>query len=133
MVFSRQLALALATGASLVSLGFITVDYSFHHSHVTPFFLYFWMVIYFLFAMAVMFCADATFQIAIGGWWSPSRAARYFKQIGGWATKALVLWLAFWHQHVFLWIVFALTLIVVFWILFNPSRLWRAVHSPRTQ
>jgi hypothetical protein len=131
---SSRLALAIATGASLVSLGFIMVDYSFHHSHVTPFFLYFWMVIYFLFAMAVMFCADATFQIATGAWGSPSRTVRYyFKRIGGWAMSALVIWLAFWHQHVFLWIVFALTLIVVFWILFNPARLWRAVHSPHTQ
>jgi hypothetical protein len=130
MNFSGRFATGIAT---LISLGFVTLDYLFHHSHVTPFFLYFWMALYFLFAMAVMFCADLAFQIATSEWWSPSRAVRYSKQIGRWAASVLVLWLAFWHQHDFLWIVFALTLTVAFWILINPTRLWRAVHSPRTQ
>ena len=63
--------------ATLISLGVLTVDYLFHHSHVTLFFLYFWMVLYFLFAvavtMAVMMCADLTFQVAKARWKSLSR------------------------------------------------------------
>lgn len=110
--------LAIATAATLVSFGFIMVDYSFHHSHATLFFLYFWMVIYFLYAMAVMLCAGVGFQIATG-WWSSSKAVRYSKLIGSWAVTALVPWLAFSHQHVFLWVVFAFTLVVLFWIRFG--------------
>ena len=118
MNFSRQFAAGIAT---LISLGFVALDYLFHHSHVTLFLFYFWMVLYFLFAMVVMIGADIAFQIGTGGWWSPSKAMRYSKVIGRWALSALVLWLAFWRQHVFLWIVFALALTVLFWIRFRKD------------
>ena len=87
--------LGIATGATLVSLGFVMVSYSVDQSHMTLFLRYLWMVLYFLFAMAVMLCVDVAFQVATGGWWSPSRAVRYSKVIGRWATSALVIWLAF--------------------------------------
>jgi hypothetical protein len=119
MNISRQLALGIAIGVTLVSLGFVTVSQSVDQSHMTPFLRYFWMVLYFLFAMAVMICADAAFQLATGGWWSPSKAVRFFKSIGSWATRCLVIWLAFWHQHIFVWIVFAFALTFVFWIRFR--------------
>jgi hypothetical protein len=119
MHFSRQIVLGIATGATLVSLGFVMVSYSVDQSHMTLFLRYLWMVLYFLFAMAVMLCVDVAFQVATGGWWSPSRAVRYSKVIGRWAISALVIWLAFWHEHVFLWIVFALALVVLFWIRFR--------------
>jgi hypothetical protein len=110
--------LGIATAATLVSFGFIMVDYSFHH-YATPFFLSFWMAIYFLYAMAVMLCAEVAFQITTVRWWSPAKTVRYSKLIGSWAVTALVPWFAFSHQHVFLWVVFALTLVVVFWIRFS--------------
>ncbi len=116
MNVSGQFATGIAT---LISLGFLTVDYLFHHSHVTPFFLYSWMVLYFLFAMVVMFGANIAFQIATPRWSSPSRAVRYTKLIGPSAISALVLWLAFWRQHAFLWIVFALALTSLFWVRFR--------------
>jgi hypothetical protein len=116
MNFSGQFATGIAT---LISLGFLTVDYLFHHSHVTPFFLYSWMVLYFVFAMVVMFGSDLAFQITTGRWSSPSRAIRYSKVIGRWALTALVTWLAFWRQHAFLWIVFALALTALFWVRFR--------------
>jgi cobalamin synthase len=119
MIISRQFALGIVTVAILVSLGFVTVSHSVDQSHTTPFLHYFWMVLSFLIAMAVMICADLAFEIASDGWRSPSRAVRYSKRIGSWAVSALVLWLAFWHQHVFLWIVFALALVVLFWIRFG--------------
>jgi hypothetical protein len=58
MNFSRPLALSIVIGATLVSLGFVAVSYSVDPSHMTHFFRYFWMVLYFLFTMAVMICAD---------------------------------------------------------------------------
>jgi len=124
VVFSRHLALGIAIGATLVSLGFVAVSYSVDPSHMTHFFRYFWMVLYFIFAMAVMFCADAAFQLATGGWSPPSRVGRYSKVVGNLVLSTLVLWLAFWYQSLFfLWIVFVLALIFLLWILFrNPSR-----------
>ena len=115
--FSRPLALGIATGAILVSLGFVAVSYSVFPSQMTHFFRYLWMVIYFIFAMVVMFCAEAAFQFATGGWSPTSRVGRYSKVVGNWALSALVLWLAFWYQSLFLlWIVFVLALVVLFWI-----------------
>jgi hypothetical protein len=118
--------------ATLISLGVLTVDYLFHHSHVTLFFLYFWMVLYFLFAvavtMAVMMCADLTFQVAKARWKSLSRGGRSSHIIGGWVVGGLLTWLAFWHQHIFLWMAFALALVATFWIQFNE---WRC--TPRTR
>ena len=132
MCFSKPLALAIATGASLVSLGFVVVSYSVAPSQMTHFFRYFWMVIYFLFAMLVMFCADMAFQLATGGWSPPSRLGRYSKVVGKWTLSPLVLWLAFWYQSLFsLWILFVLALVVLFWIGVNGKSLWRA--SERTQ
>jgi hypothetical protein len=94
---------------------------------------YSWMVLYFLIAMAVMICAELAFQIATDGWRSPSKAARYAKGIGSWTVTTLVLWLAFWHPHVFLWVVFALILVVIFWLRFRDPGLGRLMHSPPTQ
>ena len=120
MHFSRQLALGIATGATLLSLGFVMVSYSVDWSHLPLFLRYLWMVLYFLFAIAVMLCAGAAFQIATGAWSPPSRVRRYSKVVGNWALSALVLWLAFWYQSVFfLWIVFVLALVVLFWIPFR--------------
>ncbi len=125
MNFSGQFATGIAT---LISLGFITLDYLFHHSHVTRFFLYSWMVLYFLFAMAVLMCALLAFQVATTRWSSLSGAGRSSHTVAGWVVSGLVTWLAFWHQHIFLWMVFALTLVAAFWIQFNE---WRC--TPRTQ
>jgi hypothetical protein len=114
--------------ATLISLGFLTLDHFFHHSHVTPFFLYSWMGLYFLFAMAVMLCAGLAFQVASARWSSLSVARRRSYVVASWVVSGLVTWLAFWHQHIFLWMVFALTLLATFWIQFNE---WR--RTPRTQ
>lgn len=119
MHFSRQLALGIATGATLVSAGFIAVSYSVDQSYMTLFFRYFWMVLYFIFAMAVMICVDAAFQLATGGWWPPSWVGRYSKVVGKWTLITLVLWLAFSESVFFLWIVFVLALAVLFWIRFR--------------
>ena len=100
-MISRQISLGIALGATLVSLVFVAVSYSVEPSHMTHFFRYSWMVLYFLFAMAVMFCADAAFQLATGGWSPPSRVGRYSKVVGNWALSALVLWIAFWYQSLF--------------------------------
>jgi hypothetical protein len=122
MNFSRRDALGIAIAATLLSLGFVALSYSVAPSQMTHFFRYFWMVLYFLFAMAVMLCADAAFQLATGGWWQPSRVGRYSKVAGNWALSALVLWLAFWYQSLFfLWIIFVLALVVLFWILFRKD------------
>ena len=128
--FSRQFALGIAFGATLVSLGFVALSYSVEPSQMTHFFRYFWMVLYFLFAMAVMICADLAFQLAAGGWSPPSRVGRYSKGVGKGALSALVLWLAFWYQSLFfLWILFVLALVVLLWILFrNPPQ--RLVNEP---
>jgi hypothetical protein len=125
MFFSRQFATGIAT---LISLGIVTVDYLFHHSDATLFFLYFWMVLYFLFAMAVMLCANLAFQVATARWSSLSKAGRSSHVIVGWVVGSLLTWLAFWHQHIFLWMVFALTPVATFWIQFNE---WRC--TPRTR
>ena len=125
MNFSGQFAAGIAT---LISLGFVAMDYLFHHSRVTLFILYSWMVLYFLFAMAVMMGANLAFQVATARWPSLFRAGRRSHAIGGWVLSGLVTWLAFWHQHIFLWMVFALTLVATFWIRFNE---WRC--TPRLQ
>lgn len=92
---------------------------------------YSWMVLYYLIAMAVMICAELAFQVATEGWRSPSKAVRCAKGIASWTVTALVLWLAFWHQHVFLWVVFGLILVVIFWLRFRePGRL---MYWPPTQ
>jgi hypothetical protein len=120
MNISRQFALCIVTGVALVFvLGFVTLSQLVDQPHMRLSLHYFWMALYFLIAMAVMICADVALQFATEGWTSPSRAVRYSKLIGGWAISALVIWLAFWHQHVFLWIVFALALVVLFWIRFR--------------
>ena len=120
MNFSGRFGLGIAIGVALVSLGFVAVSYSLDQSHMTPFFRYFWMVMYFLFAMAVMLCTEAAFQLATGGWSPPSRVGRYSKVVGNWVLGALVLWIAFWYQSIFfLWIVFVLALVVLSWILFR--------------
>src|SRR5664279_6204291 len=69
---------------------------------------YSWMVLYYLIAMAVMICAELAFLVATEGWRSPSKVVRCAKGIASWTVTALVLWLAFWHQHVVLWVVFGL-------------------------
>jgi len=123
MNFSRRLELAIVTGTTLVFMfGYVTVGHSVDPFHILH---YLWMALYFLVAMVVMFCADLAFQRATGGaWWGElSRDVRYAKHIGDWATKALVLWLAFWHQDVFVWIVFALALTVLFRIGFRKDPL----------
>jgi hypothetical protein len=119
MAFSRQFAPAVAT---LISLGFLVVDYLFHHSYVTLFFLYFWLALYFLFAMAIMICASLAFQMAMAKWSSQSAARSKSEVIGDWIVKALVICLAFWHQHMFLWTVFALALGTLIWIQFDEWR-----------
>lgn len=108
--------------ATLISLGFVTLDYLFHHSHVTRFSLYSWMVLYFLFAMAVTMCANLAFQFATARWPSLFRAGQRSHAIGGWVLSGLVTWLAFWHQHVFLWMVLAFTAFVTFWFQVNEWR-----------
>jgi hypothetical protein len=120
MAFSRQFLLFIGTATILVFMfGYVTVGHSVDPFHILH---YLWMALYFLVAMAVMIWADFAFQRATGEWWSePSRAVRYSKLIGSWATKALVLWLAFWHQHVFVWIVFALALTVLLRIGFRKN------------
>ena len=110
MNFSRPLELAILTGTILVFMfGYVMVGHSVDPFHILRFL---WMALYFLVAIVVMFCADLAFQRATGGaWWAePSRDVRYAKHLGDWVIKALVLWLAFWHQDVFVWIVFALAL-----------------------
>ena len=69
MYSSRQLV-GIAIGATLVSLGFVAWSYSVDNSHMTRFDHYFWMVLYFLFTMAVMAWATVAFQIlaTIQGW-----------------------------------------------------------------
>jgi hypothetical protein len=120
MNFSRQFVLGIAIGATLISLGFVAFSYSVDSSHMTRFFRYFWMVLYFLFAMVVMFCADAAFKLATGGWWPQSRVGRYSNVVANLALSALVLWLAFWYESLFfLWILFVLALVVLFWIGFR--------------
>ena len=129
MNLSRQFVAGIAT---LISLAFLTVDYLFHHSHVTLFFLYFWMVVYFLFAMAVimavMMCVDLAFQAAKARGSSLPRGGRSSRIIAGWVISGLLTWIAFWQQHIFLWMVFALALIATFWIRLNE---WRC--TPRSQ
>ena len=89
---------------------------------MTRFDHYFWMVLYFLFTMAVMTCADVAFQLPTSGRWPPSRVGRYSKVVGKWALSALVLWLAFWYQGLFfLWIVFVLALVVLLWFFGGAS------------
>src|SRR5271169_2042256 len=120
MSFSRQFLLFIGTGTILVFMfGYVTVGHSVDPFHILH---YLWMALYFLVAMAVMIWADVAFQHATGEWWSePSRAVRYSKRIASWAISALVLWLAFWHQDVFVWIVFALALTVLFRIGFRKD------------
>jgi hypothetical protein len=131
MVFSRQLVLCIAIGAILVTLGFVAWSYSVDNSHMTRFDHYFRMVLYFLFTMAVMTCATVAFQVAIGGWWPQSKVGRYSNVVAKWALSALVLWLAFWHQSLFLlWIVFVLALVVLLGF-FSGIIPWR--FSQRTQ
>ena len=125
--------LGIATAVTLLSLGFVMVSYSIKPPHIPLLLHYLWMVLYYLFAMAVMICAEIAFQIATDGWRSPSKAVRYAKGIGSWTTTALVLWLAFWHEHVFLWVVFALTLFVIFWLRFKVTGYGRLMNSPPTQ
>ena len=129
MNFPGQFATGIAT---LISLGFLMVDYLFHHSHVTPLFLYFWMALYFLYVMAVimalMLCAGFAFQIAKARWSSLSLARRISPVIAGWVVGGLLTWFAFWRQHAFLWMVFALALIATFWLQFNDGR-----RTPHTQ
>ena len=124
MSFSRQFAPFVAT---LISLGFLTLDYLFHHSHVTLFFLYFWMAIYFLYAMAIMMVARLAFLVAMARWPSQSAARSKSEIIGDWVVVALVFCLAFWHQHMFLWTVFALALSTLIWVQIDE---WRC--APRT-
>jgi hypothetical protein len=127
--FQMNISGRFAAGiAILISLGFIAADYLFHHSHVTHFFLYSWMVLYFLFALAVTIFANLAFQVATASWSSLSKAARSSQLVGGWIVTGLLTWLAFWRQHFFLWMVFALTLVATFWIQFNE---WH--RTPRTQ
>jgi hypothetical protein len=85
------------------------------------------MVVYFIFAMAVMFCADFAFKLATGGWWPKSKVGRYSNVGANLAISGLVLWLAFWYESLFfLWIVFVLAVVVLFWILvWNPSMVFR--------
>ena len=131
MVFSRQLVLCIAIGAILVTLGFVAWSYSVDASHMTRFVRYSWMVLYFLFAMAVMFCADAAFGFATARLWPPSPVGRYSKLAVGWTLSALVLWLAFWYESLFsLWVVFVLAVAVLLWLLFTyESRLRRAISA----
>jgi len=120
MVVSRQFALGILIAAALVSLAFVAESYSIDPSQMTRFLRYLWMFLYFLFAMVVMFCAEAAFQFVTGGWSPPSRVGRYSKVVGNWTLSAVVLWLAFWYQSLFsLWIVFVLALVALFWILFR--------------
>src|SRR5215471_10882941 len=119
MGFPRQFAPAVAT---VISLGFLGMDYLFHHSHVTVFFLYLWMALYFLFAMGVMLCARLAFQTAMARWASPSGARPKSEFIGDWLVTALVFYLAFWRQHMFLPTVFALALGTLIWVQFDEWR-----------
>jgi hypothetical protein len=125
MAFSRQFAPAVAT---LVSLGFLALDYLFHPSHPSLFFLCLWMALYFLFAMAIMMCARLAFHVAMARWSSQSAARSKPEAIGDWIVIALVICLAFWHQHMFLWTVFVLALAALIWIQFDE---WR--YTPRSQ
>jgi hypothetical protein len=119
MGFPRQSAPAVAT---LISLGFLAMDYLFHHSHVTLLFLYLWMALYFLFSMAVVMCALFAFQVAMAMWSSQSATRSKSEIIGYWVVSALVMYLAFWHQHMFLRTVFALSLGTLIWIQFDEWR-----------
>ena len=119
MNFGRRLELAIVTGTTLVFMfGYVTVGHSVDPFHILH---YLWMALYFIVAMAVTLWAEMVFQNAATNWSSPSRAARYSKLIGGYAIKALVIWLTFWHQPVFVWIVFALALTVLFRIGFRKD------------
>src|SRR5271169_4008380 len=122
MVFPRWFLLFMGTVTILVFMfGYLTVGHSVDPFHILH--LCYW-VLYFLVSMSVMIWADLSFQHATAEWWSsPSRAERYSKEIGSLATKALVLWLAFWHEHVFVWIVFALALTVLIRIGFRKNPL----------
>lgn len=123
MAISTRLVLGIAIGAILLSLGFVALSYSVDSSHMTRFFRYSWMVIYFLFTMVVIFCAQMAFQFATDGWSPPSKVGRYSKIVANLAVSVLVIWLAFWYQSLFfLWILFVLALVVLLWMLLrNPS------------
>jgi len=77
------------------------------------------MALYFLIAVAVAICANEAFQIATNRWWSLSNAGRYSKNFAGVAITFMMLWFAFGHQDVFLGIVAALAVVVLFWIRFG--------------
>ena len=113
MNFPRQFLPGVAT---VISLGFLTIDYSFHHSHVTRFFLYSWMTLSFLFVMVVLMCELFAFQVAMAGWSSQSGVRAKSEIIGDWLITGLVCCLAFTHQHIFLWTVFALALSTLIWV-----------------
>jgi hypothetical protein len=113
MVFPRQFLPAVAT---VISLGFLTIDYFFHHSHATLFFLYLWMALYFLYAMAVGICAVFAFKLAMARWSSQSATRSKSEVIGDWLVTTLVCCLAFSHQHIFLWTVFAVALSTLIWV-----------------
>jgi uncharacterized BrkB/YihY/UPF0761 family membrane protein len=104
------------------------MDYLFHHSHVTVFFLYLWMALYFLFAMAVLIVGRLAFQFAMARWSSQPAARSKPEVIGDWIVSALVFYLAFWRQHLFLKTVFALALGTLIWVQFDE---WR--YTPRNQ
>ena len=125
MNFPGQFATGIAT---LISLGFLLLDYRFHHSHVTPAFLYFWMAIYFLYVMALMMCAHLAFQVATDRWPSLLRAGRRSHAIAAWVLSGLLTWFAFWRQHAFLWMVFALALLATLWLQFNEERYAPRLH-----
>jgi hypothetical protein len=78
MAFPRWVVLGIAIVAMLLSLGFVAVTYSVDVSHMTRFFRYSWMVLYFLFAMVAMLCADFAFKFATLGWWPQSKVSRYY-------------------------------------------------------
>jgi protein-S-isoprenylcysteine O-methyltransferase Ste14 len=128
MAFSRQFAPAVAT---LVSLGFLAIDYLFHHSHASLLFLYLWMLwmaLYFLFAMVIMMCARLAFEEAMARWSSQSAARSKPEVIGDWIVSALVICLAVWHEHMFLWAAFVLALAALIYIQFDERR-----YTPRSQ
>jgi len=120
MGIPRWLLLFMGTVTILVFMfGYLTVGHSVDPFHILHF--CYW-VLYSLVTLAVALWADLRFQNATAEWWSPaSRAERYSNEIGSLATKALVLWLAYWHEHVFVWIVFALALTVLFRIGFRKN------------
>jgi hypothetical protein len=122
VAFSTRFLLFIGTGTILVFMfGYVTVGHSVDPFHILH---YLWMALYFIVAMAVTLWAEMVFQNAATNWSSPSRAARYSKLIGGYAIKALVIWLAFWHPPVFVWIVFALALTALLRIGFRDNPLY---------